>query len=67
MENEQLKKLLQDEEEKCLLPKNESDMEEIKKKDPQIIFERMKDLMSELIYLSDVVEDEQFEQNQDAL
>ena len=31
------------------------------------VFARMKDLMNELIFLTDVVEDEQFEQNQEAL
>ena len=33
-------------------------METVKRKDPNVIFERMKDLMNELLYLTDVVEDE---------
>lgn len=45
------------------MPKSEADMDNVKRKDPNIIFERMKDLMNELLYLTDVVEDEQFETN----
>lgn len=42
-------------------------MDNIKRKEPQVIFDRMKELMNEMLYLTDVVEDEQFETNQEAL
>jgi hypothetical protein len=55
--------LVKENDDKCLLPRSEDEMSDIKNKDPMIIYERMKELMNELLFLTDAVEDDQFEAN----
>ena len=54
----------------CLLPASEEEAIKVKdlcEQQPQVVFERMRELMAELLFLTDVVEDQQFEQNQEYL
>ena len=55
---------------KSLLPTTDAEIDEIKEliaNDPIEVFERMRDLMAEIMFLTDTIEDEQFESNPEVL
>ena len=54
----------------CLLPNTEEEAQKIKmlsEQQPLVVFDRMRELLAELTFLTDVVEDAQFEENQEVL
>ena len=54
----------------CLLPNTEDEAVKIKdlsEEQPLIVFDRMRTIMAELMFLTDVVEDNQFEAHQEVL
>lgn len=53
-----------------LLPSTEEEALKIKQlsdEQPMVVFDRMREVMAELMFLTDVVEDHQFEEHQDML